>query len=102
MSVIAAERRNISSTAVAMAGGRQRRAEPVTDRVRRDGKFFRVGGEKFFGKGGTYGPFAPNRAGLPLPERGQVRKDFEQIRVPATAGRRDWARTGHTSRPSRK
>src|SRR3712207_6636648 len=40
--------------------GRQRRAEPVTDRVRRDGKFFRLGSEKFYVKGVTYGPFAPN------------------------------------------
>ena len=59
--------------------GRQRRAEPVTDRVRRDGKFFRLGTEKFYVKGVTYGPFAPNRDGHFLPERQQARRDFEQI-----------------------
>src|SRR6267154_1748476 len=30
--------------------GRQRRAEPVTNRVRRDGKFFRLGESKFYVK----------------------------------------------------
>jgi glycosyltransferase involved in cell wall biosynthesis len=59
--------------------GRQRRAEPVTDRVRRDGKFFRLGAEKFYVKGVTYGPFAPNSEGLHLPERADVRRDFEQL-----------------------
>src|SRR4051794_18336670 len=59
--------------------GRQRRAEPVTDRVRRDGKFFRLGSEKFYVKGVTYGPFAPNSEGLHLPERHHVRRDFEQL-----------------------
>jgi glycosyltransferase involved in cell wall biosynthesis len=57
--------------------GRQRRAEPVTDRIRRDGKFFRIGSEKFYVKGVTYGPFAPNRDGEPLPDRAQVRRDLE-------------------------
>src|SRR6476619_6090667 len=84
MSVVAAEpRKSNPSTPVSPNGapaGRQRRAEPVTDRVRRDGKFFRVGDEKFYVKGVTYGPFAPNRQGLPLPARAQVRRDFEQIR----------------------
>src|SRR4051812_504387 len=59
--------------------GRQRVSEPVTDRVRRDGKFFRLGHEKFYVKGVPYGPFAQSREGLFLPERTQVRKDFEQI-----------------------
>ena len=59
--------------------GRQRRAEPLTGRVRRDGKFFRLGPDKFYVKGVTYGPFAPNRAGEPLPERSQARLDFQQI-----------------------
>ncbi|HEY8751477.1 MAG TPA: glycosyltransferase [Tepidisphaeraceae bacterium] len=60
-------------------GGRQRVAETDTGRVRRDGKFFRLDSDKFFVKGATYGPFAPNRAGEPLPERAQVRADFEQM-----------------------
>src|SRR5688572_11659304 len=56
--------------------GRQRRAQPVTDRVRRDGKFFRLGAEKFHVKGVTYGPFAPDSAGCYMPDPAQVRRDF--------------------------
>ena len=59
--------------------GRHRRAEPVTNRVRRDGKFFRLGAEKFYVKGVTYGPFAPNADGEPLPSRANTKRDFEQI-----------------------
>src|SRR6187397_2871309 len=59
--------------------GRQRVAEPVTNRVRRDGKFFRLGDEKFYVKGVTYGPFAPNADGEELPSRVNTRRDFEQI-----------------------
>ncbi|HEY7115650.1 MAG TPA: glycosyltransferase [Tepidisphaeraceae bacterium] len=59
--------------------GRQRRAEPITNRVRRDGKFFRLGTEKFYVKGVTYGPFAANADGDPLPSPEHTRKDFEQI-----------------------
>src|SRR4051812_1542206 len=59
--------------------GRQRRAEPITNRVRRDGKFFRLGADKFYVKGVTYGPFAPNADGEPLPSPEHARKDFEQI-----------------------
>jgi cellulose synthase/poly-beta-1,6-N-acetylglucosamine synthase-like glycosyltransferase len=61
-------------------GGRARRVQVVANRVRRDGKFFRLGSEKFHVKGVTYGPFAPNSAGHPLPERDQVQRDFGQIR----------------------
>src|SRR5689334_21721423 len=64
---------------VAVHTRRQRRAEPVTNRVRRDGKFFRLGAEKFYVKGVTYGPFAPNADGEPLPSRQHTRADFEQI-----------------------
>lgn len=60
--------------------GRSRRIEPATNRVRRDGKFFRLGSDKFFVKGVTYGPFAPNRDGLGFPEPEQTRKDMRQIR----------------------
>jgi GT2 family glycosyltransferase len=60
--------------------GRQRVAQPVTNRVRRDGKFFRLGSQKFYVKGLTYGPFAPNADGDPLPAPDLARKDFEQIK----------------------
>jgi O-antigen biosynthesis protein len=64
----------------AVMPGRRRRAVVVTNRVRRDGKFFRLGDEKFYVKGVTYGPFQPNRAGDFLPEPTQVRRDFQQMR----------------------
>jgi glycosyltransferase involved in cell wall biosynthesis len=44
------------------------------------GKFFRHGAEKFYVKGFSYGPFAPNSSGEPLPEPTQVEKDFLHIR----------------------
>ncbi len=49
-------------------------------RVRVDGKFFRLGAEKFHVKGVTYGPFRPNAAGQPLPEPEQMERDFCQLR----------------------
>ena len=51
----------------------------MTNRVRRDGKFFRLGDEKFYVKGVTYGPFAPNARRRSVPVAEQARKDFEQI-----------------------
>jgi glycosyltransferase involved in cell wall biosynthesis len=49
-------------------------------RVKVDGKFFRLGGKKFFAKGITYGPFAPNAQNehFPMPE--QTARDFALIR----------------------
>src|SRR5271156_367045 len=60
-------------------GGRQRRTQPGGNRVCRDGKFFRLGAEKFYVKGVTYGPFELDSTGQPLPAREQVEKDFQQI-----------------------
>ncbi len=60
-------------------GGRQRRAEPVTNRVRRDGKFFRLGTEKFYVKGVTYGPFEPGADGQPFTSPEQTRADFARM-----------------------
>jgi len=68
-----------TQTAPVVRAGRHRVAQPVTNRVRRDGKFFRLGEEKFYVKGVTYGPFAPNAEGDPLPTPEYTRKDFEQI-----------------------
>ena len=67
-----------------VAAGRARVEKPRTNRVRRDGKFFRLGDEKFFVKGVTYGPFEPDPADPeqhPLPTREQVGRDFDQMRV---------------------
>lgn len=48
-------------------------------RVRTDGKFFRLGREKWFVKGFSYGPFAPNSQGEALPEPVNVAGDFAAI-----------------------
>ena len=70
----------IASLSTLHPEGRQRKVQAHSNRVRRDGKFFRLGSEKFYVKGVTYGPFAANAEGLFLPEMHQVRKDFELIR----------------------
>ena len=50
-------------------------------RVRVDGKFFRLGEDKFWVKGVTYGPFAPRpESGVPLPPLHQMEADFRLIR----------------------
>ena len=50
-------------------------------RIATDGKFLRVGDERFLVKGVTYGPFAPNRNGELFPDPEQARADFELIRT---------------------
>jgi hypothetical protein len=64
----------------AQNGSRIRRDQRSAGRVRVDGKFFRVGTEKLWVKGVTYGPFQPNSSGLQLPEAPQIQRDFEQLR----------------------
>src|SRR2546422_7196795 len=49
-------------------------------RVSVDGKFFRLGKNKFYVKGLAYGPFAPNAAGLPFASPEQTASDLGQIR----------------------
>lgn len=49
-------------------------------RVRVDGKFFRLGTAKFFVKGVTYGPFAPDRDGQPFATPEQTARDFALAR----------------------
>ncbi|MBI3462388.1 MAG: glycosyl transferase, partial [Planctomycetes bacterium] len=49
------------------------------ERVRVDGKFLRLGAQKLWVKGVTYGPFRPNSLGDPLPEPTQVDRDFQQL-----------------------
>ena len=81
MSVAVSQTSKSTVTPLGRGGGsgRHRRAEKTTNRVRRDGKFFRVGSEKFFVKGVTYGPFKPDANGLTLPSPAQTRRDFEQM-----------------------
>ena len=45
-----------------------------------DGKFFRLGKEKFYLKGLTYGPFAPNEQKEAFGSRAQTIRDFQQLR----------------------
>ena len=52
-----------------------------TERVRTGGKFFRLGERKWYLKGLTYGPFAPNAAGEFFPDDDQVRQDFALMRM---------------------
>jgi glycosyltransferase involved in cell wall biosynthesis len=48
-------------------------------RVQVDGKFFRLGANKFYVKGVTYGPFAPNSAGEFYPSVEQTIRDFQLL-----------------------
>ena len=51
------------------------------DRVRVDGKFLRLGDQKFWVKGVTYGPFRPAPGSeVHLPGLKQIDGDFRQIR----------------------
>ncbi len=49
------------------------------DKVRPDGKFFRLDGRKWYVKGLSYGPFAPNGAGHFLPERDRWIDDLAHL-----------------------
>ncbi|MEP6662626.1 MAG: glycosyltransferase [Verrucomicrobiota bacterium] len=49
-------------------------------RVTLDGKFFRLGEKKFFVKGVTYGPFAPDKNGEPFCTPEQTQRDFALVR----------------------
>ena len=52
---------------------------PLDERVRLDGKFFRLGDEKFWVKGVTYGPFEPRPDGICLPPQEQLEADLRLI-----------------------
>jgi glycosyltransferase involved in cell wall biosynthesis len=55
---------------------------PATERqrVRVDGKFFRLGAQRFCPKGVTYGPFAPDVGGSFFATPEQTARDLDQIR----------------------
>jgi GT2 family glycosyltransferase len=55
-------------------------ASHAAPRVSVDGKFFRLGREKFYVCGVTYGPFAPNAVGQPWASAEQTARDFQLIR----------------------
>src|SRR5580693_9015453 len=46
------------------------------ERVVTEGKFFRVGSQKFHPRGVTYGPFKPDETGGTFPKPEQVERDF--------------------------
>src|SRR5579862_6325983 len=46
------------------------------ERVVTEGKFFRVGSQKFHPRGVTYGPFKPDSSGCTFPKPEQVERDF--------------------------
>ncbi len=50
-------------------------------RVEVSGKFLRAGTDKFFVKGLSYGPFAPNDDDEPFPPRDRLRRDFTHMRA---------------------
>ena len=55
-------------------------AAPPPPRVTVDGKFFRLGENKFFVKGLSYGPFAPDADGKTFASPEQTAADFQLIR----------------------
>ena len=55
-------------------------AAPPPPRVTVDGKFFRLGENKFFVKGLSYGPFAPDADGKTFASPEQTAADFQFIR----------------------
>jgi glycosyltransferase involved in cell wall biosynthesis len=52
------------------------RPHRTNGRIWVDGKLFRQNDDRFYVKGFSYGPFAPNSTGEPLPERAQLRADL--------------------------
>jgi O-antigen biosynthesis protein len=54
--------------------------QPSAPRIVVDGKFFRLGPAKFYLKGLTYGPFAPNAQDEMFPDPHRAAQDFTLIR----------------------
>ena len=73
-----------AASSIAADEGRARVAVPKTvvpaERVLTDGKFFRIGAQKFYPKGVTYGPFKPDTSGCTFPAPEQVKRDFELMK----------------------
>ena len=59
------------------AGVKSPRIATPAERVVADGKFFRIGSQKFHPKGVTYGPFKPDETGNTFPAPERVERDFE-------------------------
>lgn len=56
------------------------RVATPAERVVTEGRFFRVGSQKFHPRGVTYGPFKPDEAGGTFPNPEQVERDFELMK----------------------
>src|SRR5262249_50256120 len=71
---------HIVSTAVQVDPG-PRRAAPLASaaRIATDGKFLRLGEDRFLVKGVTYGTFAPDAEGYQFPTRAQTADDFRMM-----------------------
>src|SRR5213082_1706157 len=52
---------------------------PQSERASASGKFLCADGEKFYIRGVTYGPFAPDSLGNQFFDRSAIRHDFEKI-----------------------
>src|SRR5438132_1165451 len=59
---------------------RSPRAATPAERVVTEGKFFRVGSQKFHPRGVTYGPFKANDSSDTFPTPEQVERDFELMK----------------------
>ena len=70
----------VASSSLQRPGGGRAPQSTGARRVRIDGKFFRCGEEKFYAKGVTYGPFAPNANGEFFASIDQTVRDFQQLR----------------------
>jgi hypothetical protein len=57
------------------------RATPSGERLQVHGKAFTIGGRRLRINGVTYGPFAPNAAGEPVPAPERVRQDLATMRA---------------------
>jgi len=55
-------------------------SQAIFERPRVHGRFLYKGGEKFFVKGVTYGPFPENGSGEPLPDPSRVEQDLRLMR----------------------
>ncbi len=70
---------NVERISGASAAGFQSAAAAVPPRVQVCGKFLRLGEQRWYVKGLTYGPFAPNAAGDFLPRRMRRLRDLAKI-----------------------
>ena len=69
----------MSTIVEAQSDVRRESRTPLTARIATEGKFLRVGDERFLVKGVTYGTFAPDANGYQFPSLQQITADFRQM-----------------------